>query len=95
MGVSPGLASRFVENVRGNTSRNIEYVPPTELRAIVYATAKAVFGSPRRELVVETARKLGYSKTGRRITEVLDIVIQELLEEERLSESFGIVHAID
>ena len=74
---------------------NIEHVPPTELRAIVYATAKAVFGSPRRELVVETARKLGFSKTGRRITEVLDIVIQELLEEERLSESFGIVHAID
>jgi len=38
---------------------NIEHVPPTELRAIVYATAKAVFGSPR--LVVETARKVSVS----------------------------------
>jgi very-short-patch-repair endonuclease/DNA polymerase III delta prime subunit len=72
---------------------NIEHVPPIELKAIVLATAKALFGVPRHDLVIEVARRLGFSRTGGRITAVLDRIVQELLKESQLVESFGMVHA--
>lgn len=71
---------------------NIEHVPPTELRAIVLATAQALFGVPRPDLVTDVSRRLGFNRTGGRIAEVLDRIIQELLDEGQLVESFGMIH---
>ncbi|MFQ6025903.1 MAG: DUF3320 domain-containing protein [Dehalococcoidia bacterium] len=80
---------------RAPVDGDIEHVPPVELMAIVLSTARAVFGAPRRELVIETARRLGFSRTSGRITEVLDRIVQGLLDEEKLTESFGMIHAKD
>ena len=70
---------------------NIEHVPQTELKAITLSVLKTLFGAARQELVVETARRLGFDRTGRRITQVLDDIVQGLLDEEMIVESFGMV----
>ena len=54
-----------------------------------------MFGAPRRDLVIESARTLGFSRTARRISEVIDNVIQLLLDEGKLGESFGNIHPTD
>ena len=74
---------------------NIEHIAPTELRAIVITSAMFMFGSTREELIVETARKLGFTRTGVRIREVLNATIDQLLIEGKLLESFGNIHASD
>lgn len=68
---------------------NIEHVPSTELKTIVLATARVMFGIARQDLVVETARRLGFARTGTRITEVIDAAVQDLIDEGKLVESFG------
>jgi very-short-patch-repair endonuclease len=70
---------------------NIDHVPPTELKAVVLATAREMFGMARHDLVVESARRLGFARTGNRITEVIDAAIQILLDEGELIESFGML----
>ena len=74
---------------------NIDHVPPNELKALVLETARVVFGVPRRDLVIETARMIGFSRTGGHITEVLDRFVIKLLDEGKLTESFGMIHAVD
>ncbi len=54
-----------------------------------------MFGAPRRDLLIESARTLGFFRTGGRITEVIDSVIQSLLDEGKLGESFGNIHPMD
>ena len=54
-----------------------------------------MFGANRRDLVNEVARKLGFNRTGGRISEILDNIVQELLDEGKLGESFGNIHPID
>jgi hypothetical protein len=74
---------------------NIDHVPPTELKAIVLATAKVMFGIARQDLVVEAARRLGFARTGSRINEVVDAAVQDLLDERKLVESFGMLRPAD
>ena len=71
---------------------NIAHVPPTEIKAVALAVARVAFGVPRRDLVVEVARRLGFNRTGGRIAEVLDNAIGELLKDGELVDSFGMVH---
>ena len=68
---------------------NIEHVPPGELELIVIATAGNISGAPRQDLVVEVARNMGFSRTGARITDRLNAVVDELLDNGRLVELFG------
>ena len=70
---------------------NIQHVPPSELEAIVVAIVGACFGVPRRDLTAETARRLGFARTGGRIAEILDSVVQRLLENGNLVETFGML----
>ncbi len=74
---------------------NIEHYPPSEIKVIVIRTAKSMFGAARRDLLMESARALGFNRTGGRITEVVDNVIQSLLDEGKLGESFGNIHPTD
>jgi hypothetical protein len=71
---------------------NIEHAPPNELKAVTVAVAGAMFGIPRPDLIVEVARRLGFNRTGGRISEVIEKVVQEFLTEGFLLESFGMVH---
>ena len=68
---------------------NIEHVPPGELELIGIATAENISGAPRQDLVVEVARNMGFSRTGGRIAEQLNAVLDALLNTQRLVESFG------
>ena len=74
---------------------NIEHYPPSELRTIVIVTAKSMFGAQRRDLLIESGQALGFSRTGDRITEVIDGIIQGLLDEGKLDESFGNIYPTD
>tara|TARA_B100000446_G_C10324265_1_gene259810 strand:- start:64 stop:321 length:258 start_codon:yes stop_codon:yes gene_type:complete len=68
---------------------NIEHVPSGELELIVIATAENISGAPRQDLVVEVARNMDFSRTGGRITERLNAVLDALRNTQRLVESFG------
>ena len=68
---------------------HIEHVSPHELKSIVLRVAKAVFGAPRNELISETARQLGFSRTGATIRRVLGSTVDQLLADGDLGESFG------
>ena len=74
---------------RNAPDENFEHIAPTELKAIVLATANLLFGCTQRELVVETARMLGVTRTGKRITVVVSNTIQQLLLNGKLKESYG------
>ena len=54
-----------------------------------------MFGTPRRDLLTEARRTLGFARTGGRITEVIDGVIQSLLDEGQLRESLENIHPTD
>ena len=71
---------------------NIEHIPPVELRAIVLAVTKALFGLRRQALITEVTRTLGFNRSGGRITDLLGNTIQELLNEGHLVESFELIH---
>lgn len=58
---------------------------------MVLTTARVMFGMARQDLVVEVARRLGFSRTGSRITEVVDSAIQDLIDKGKLVESFGML----
>ena len=80
---------------RSPVDGKIEHYPPNELNTVVLGTARSMFGASRRDLLIESSRTLGFSRTGGRITEVIDGVIQGLLDEGKLRESFGNIHPID
>jgi very-short-patch-repair endonuclease len=77
---------------RGPVDGNIEHIPLSELRKVVVATARVMFGVSRHDLINEVARKLGNKKTGGRILEVLDRVVQEMLNQGQLVERFSMIH---
>ena len=74
---------------------NIEHVPPDDLELIVIATAENISGAPRQDLVVEVARNMGFSRTGGRISDRLNAVLDALLDTQRLVESFGNIRPPD
>lgn len=80
---------------RSPADGDIEHVAPSELRAIILAVTRAMFGIPRNDLVIEVTRTLRFSRTGGRITEVLEKLIKDLLDEGDLVESFGMIHIPD
>ena len=86
---------QILREPRNPADGNIEHYPPSEIGVIVIRTAKIMFGAARRDLLIESGRTLGFPRTGGRITEVIDSVIQSLLDEGKLGESFGNIHPID
>ncbi len=86
---------QILREPRNPVDGNIEHYPPSAIGVIVIRTAKIMFGATRRDLLIESARTLGFSRTGDRITEVIDNVIQSLLDEGKLGKSFGNIHTID
>ena len=71
---------------------NILHYPPSERKAIVLNTAKSMFGGERSDLLRESRKALGFERVGRRIVEVLDRAIQEMLDDGSLSESSGKIY---
>jgi ribosomal protein S19E (S16A) len=81
--------SQLSRSPRKAPDENFDHIAPMELRAIVLRTADLSFGSTRHELVVQTARILGFTRTGKRINGVVNDTIQQLLSDGKLKESFG------
>ena len=80
---------------RRPVDNNIEHVPPSELKIILLKIVEAGLGIPRPDLVVEAARALGFARTGGRITEFVDELVQQLLDDGPLLESFGMLRLAD
>ena len=81
-------------NLAGNTAsrqprrkgdRSIDRISPSEIDAGLLLVVRKTFGSERKELVRETARQFGWSRTGQNIDRRLNQGIDRLLEVGRLS----------
>lgn len=75
----------------GNAPRSIEQIAPEEIAdAMLYCVREAV-GLERDDLVRQTARTLGFSRTGAQITASLQRVLETLLRENKLCERAGAI----
>ncbi len=66
-------------------------MPPNELRMLVVAVSRSSFGAKRHALVDAVARTLLFNRTGGKIAEVLDKIIQGLLDEGQLVENLEMI----
>ena len=74
-----------------STQRSIELIPAKELETAVLLTVRAMFGGTEEDVITQTARNLGYQRTGSSINQVLDEVITLMLKRGDLEESFGMI----
>ncbi len=84
--------SQLSREPRSLSDSNIDYAPPSELKTLIIRVADA-FRGPRDGLVTEISRTLEFARTGARIVERLNELIDALLSEGRLEESGGIIRA--
>ena len=68
----------------------IEHAPPSELRTLI-TQAASQFRGPREGLVAEAAAILGFGRKGRRIAEVINGLLSDLIEEGHLETVHGII----
>ena len=69
---------------------NIDQVSSSELTTLIVRVA-GMFRGPRGQLITEVARVLGFARTGQRIVERLNELIDSLLSDGRLEETRGII----
>lgn len=69
---------------QGEPPRDIEEVALEEIAEAVYLCIQHGFSMTREDLLVQTARLLGYERTGLKIKERIGAAIQQLLNERRL-----------
>jgi very-short-patch-repair endonuclease len=75
----------------GAAARSIEQIHPDELKQALLLTVASIFGGSRDDVVSQTARNLGYQRTGPSIKQVLETAIDQMLESGDLVESFGMI----
>jgi hypothetical protein len=75
--------------------RSIELIQPEELRKAILLSVKEIFGGSREDVVLKTARNLGYKRTGTSISQVLDKIITQMLERGDLGESFSMIVLVE
>ena len=62
-------------------ARQTEHLPPGEIGAAATAIARQAFSIAREELVVETARALGYGRAGSKLKRVIGQTVDGLIAE--------------
>ena len=78
---------------QGMNNRDIEHISETELRAAVCLTIGEMFGGTQDEVIRQTARNLGYGRTGKRISERIGAVVDSMLAGGALARSSGSIVA--
>ena len=73
----------------GSARRKIEHISPIELKTAMLMTVREMFGGSEEEVLRQTARNLGYRRSGSRITRRLSEVFAKMLNDGDLAESFG------
>ena len=71
--------------------RKSEMLPPAELKIAVLMVVEAAFGASRDETIVGVARLLGFKATSSQLKTIINQVIDELLNAEKLTEVGGIL----
>lgn len=69
--------------------RSIEQIHESELMTAVLVTIREMFGGARDEVRTQTARNLGYQRTGNQIAQRLDEIIDAMVADGTLTHSFG------
>ena len=87
-------ATQLQGKPRSPVDGNIDHIPPGEVEQVVLGVVIALSGAPLAALITETARTLGFTRTGSRIAEVLTAIIKRLLDDGQLSESFGMIRPL-
>lgn len=68
----------------GENPRDIEEIALEEIAEAAYLCIKSGFSMTQEDLLVQTARLLGYERTGLKLKERISLAIQQLLDEKRL-----------
>ena len=76
---------------KGGERRRIEHISTTELRMAILMTVREMFGGSESEILRQTARNLGYQRTGSTISRRLGGVLTEMLSDGQLIRSFDSV----
>ncbi len=76
------------------TTRTIDHIANSELDTALLLVASEVFGAEKGELIVETARELGFDRTGARIEHRLRQAIDRLVKQGRLRQQFDTLVAV-
>ncbi len=78
----------------GDEPRPIEHICPEEIQDAMYRILDFAYGLPEKELFSETARQLGYARTGAKIVEVLESNYRQLLSAGRIKETDGKLYPV-
>lgn len=65
----------------------IEWIPDGEIAAAILEILEKQYETPREDLIKQTGKVLGFSRTGTRISDRIGDVIDEMLDEEQLVEA--------
>jgi very-short-patch-repair endonuclease len=75
-------------------SRHSDMLPPTEMHEAVVTILREHFGVKRDEAIVEAGRLFGFRSTSTVLKDRLSAAIDELLEDGRIEDSDGWLHAV-
>ena len=73
--------------------RDVEYISTVELQIAVLLTVKQMFGGSKDEVILQTARNMGYQRTGSRINRRLEAVVDTMLRDKKLEWSLDSIIA--
>ena len=73
--------------------RSVEHIPLVELKAGVLACAKLLYGAGRDNLIVETARRFGFRRTGKYIKDRIGDAVDQLHKDGKLTGTAQMLNA--
>ncbi|WP_317176015.1 DUF4011 domain-containing protein [Halomontanus rarus] len=92
---STGKDTIFVRTNTDRASRKIDQIPPEEIAKAAYIILDEGGSMTRSDLVLETARLFGYSRTGKRIKEQIDSAISLLEQSGAMRQTDDHVSAVE
>ena len=80
---------------RAPSSRAITEIPVCEIMNAVYEVVREEFSIPMTKIPSLTARKLGFSSTGSKITETINAIVEMMLRYGRIKDTMGLISIVE
>lgn len=88
----PPSMGQFTVRRRDGNEANIEWITDEEIEEALKRVLENQYATARDELISQTARVLGFDRTGKRIVGRIDGMIEDLSEAKELTEENGLVN---
>jgi hypothetical protein len=79
------------QTYRAPSPRVITEIPACEIMNAVHELIQEEFSLPKDKIPSLTARKLGFSSAGSKISEVINMIVEMMLREGRIKETMGLI----